>query len=128
MLYWFAFWLGNGLDKFFNRNDMGLFYWYGKERSDQSGQRPTSRHQDRRGLAPSESSVGEESPQGVAHKLTVGDEPSQSIAASLPRRKSADFPLPLEGANGIIDLAFHLLIHTLGFLVPCQQKLQISAL
>ncbi|MCP5081402.1 MAG: hypothetical protein GY948_06855 [Alphaproteobacteria bacterium] len=30
--YWFVFWCMNGLDKFLNRSDLGLFAWYGKDR------------------------------------------------------------------------------------------------
>ena len=33
--YWMLFWLLNGLDKFLNRTDLGLFAWYGKDRTEQ---------------------------------------------------------------------------------------------
>ncbi len=33
--YWLVFWLLNGLDKFLNRTDLGLFAWYGKDRTEQ---------------------------------------------------------------------------------------------
>ncbi len=33
--YWSVFWLMNGLDKFLNRTDLGLFAWYGKDRTEQ---------------------------------------------------------------------------------------------
>ncbi|NRA87305.1 MAG: hypothetical protein HRU28_07905 [Rhizobiales bacterium] len=31
-LYWFVFWLFNGLDKFLFHSDLGLLTWYGKDR------------------------------------------------------------------------------------------------
>jgi hypothetical protein len=34
-IYWFAFWLLNGLDKLINRTDLGFFIWYGKDRTNQ---------------------------------------------------------------------------------------------
>ncbi len=34
-LYWALFWLINGLDKFLNRHHLGLFRWWGKDRSAQ---------------------------------------------------------------------------------------------
>lgn len=33
--YWLVFWAMNGLDKFLNRTDLGLFTWHGKDRTDQ---------------------------------------------------------------------------------------------
>jgi len=33
--YWGVFWVMNGLDKFLNRSDLGLFNWYGKDRTNQ---------------------------------------------------------------------------------------------
>lgn len=33
--YWGIFWLMNGLDKFLNRTDLGLFSWFGKDRTSQ---------------------------------------------------------------------------------------------
>ena len=33
--YWSLFWLLNGLDKFLNRTDLGVFVWYGKDRTAQ---------------------------------------------------------------------------------------------
>ncbi len=35
VLYWSLYWLMNGLDKFFNQKDLGLFFWYGKDRTSQ---------------------------------------------------------------------------------------------
>ncbi|MQY41593.1 hypothetical protein GG681_02990 [Epibacterium sp. SM1969] len=37
LLHWGVYWLMNGLDKFLNRTDVGLFVWYGKDRSTQFG-------------------------------------------------------------------------------------------
>ena len=37
VLYWALYWLMNGLDKFVNRTDLGLFTWHGKDRMDQFG-------------------------------------------------------------------------------------------
>lgn len=36
-LYWFLFWLMNGLDKFLNGRDLVLFTWIGKDRTTQFG-------------------------------------------------------------------------------------------
>lgn len=33
--HWFVFWLFNGLDKILNGQDLGLFVWSGKDRTDQ---------------------------------------------------------------------------------------------
>lgn len=33
--HWAVYWVMNGLDKFLNRTDLGLFTWYGKDRSEQ---------------------------------------------------------------------------------------------
>lgn len=33
--YWFLFWLMNGMDKFLNGRDLGLFTWVGKDRTAQ---------------------------------------------------------------------------------------------
>ncbi len=33
--YWGVFWSFNGLDKYLNRSDFGLFSWYGKDRTEQ---------------------------------------------------------------------------------------------
>lgn len=33
--YWGVFWVMNGLDKFLNRMDLGLFAWHGKDRTNQ---------------------------------------------------------------------------------------------
>lgn len=35
--HWAIYWLMNGLDKFLNRTDLGLFAWYGKDRTTQFG-------------------------------------------------------------------------------------------
>ncbi|MGB1360777.1 MAG: hypothetical protein ACPG8V_01530 [Alphaproteobacteria bacterium] len=35
IFHWAMYWLMNGLDKFFNRMDFGIFTWYGKDRSNQ---------------------------------------------------------------------------------------------
>ncbi|MEP0961567.1 MAG: hypothetical protein ABJQ70_21015 [Roseobacter sp.] len=35
--HWAVYWVMNGLDKFLNRTDLGLFTWYGKDRSQQFG-------------------------------------------------------------------------------------------
>ena len=35
ILYWFTFWVSNGLDKFVNGTDLVVFRWYGKDRSEQ---------------------------------------------------------------------------------------------
>ncbi|MCT4657348.1 MAG: hypothetical protein N4A65_16265 [Cohaesibacter sp.] len=34
MGYWFMFWTLNGLDKYLNRTDLGLFSWYGNDRDE----------------------------------------------------------------------------------------------
>ena len=36
-LYWFLFWLMNGMDKFLNGRDLVLFTWVGKDRTAQFG-------------------------------------------------------------------------------------------
>ncbi len=33
--YWAVFWVMNGLDKFLNRSDIGVVFWYGKDRTEQ---------------------------------------------------------------------------------------------
>jgi len=35
VVYWAIYWLMNGLDKFLNRKDLGIFTWYGKDRTEQ---------------------------------------------------------------------------------------------
>ena len=35
VVYWFIFWLMNGLDKFLNRHSLGIFDWWGKDRGEQ---------------------------------------------------------------------------------------------
>jgi uncharacterized membrane protein YphA (DoxX/SURF4 family) len=35
--HWAVYWVMNGLDKFLNRTNLGLFTWYGKDRSEQFG-------------------------------------------------------------------------------------------
>lgn len=35
--HWAVYWVMNGLDKFLNRTDLGLFTWHGKDRSEQFG-------------------------------------------------------------------------------------------
>jgi len=35
VFYWAMYWLMNGLDKFLNRTDLGLFAWHGKDRTEQ---------------------------------------------------------------------------------------------
>lgn len=37
IFHWAVYWLMNGLDKFLNRTDLGMFVWYGKDRSTQFG-------------------------------------------------------------------------------------------
>ena len=32
VLYWFGFWLVNGLDKMFHNTNLGVFHWFGKDR------------------------------------------------------------------------------------------------
>ncbi len=36
--HWALYWVMNGLDKFLNRTDLGLFTWHGKDRSTQFGE------------------------------------------------------------------------------------------
>jgi hypothetical protein len=35
VLHWAIYWIMNGLDKFLNRTDLGLFTWFGKDRTEQ---------------------------------------------------------------------------------------------
>lgn len=35
IMYWFVFWLANGMDKFLTGNNLALFTWFGKDRTDQ---------------------------------------------------------------------------------------------
>ncbi|MFD2177595.1 hypothetical protein [Veronia pacifica] len=37
IVYWAGFWLLNGLDKFLNRTQIGVFTWHGKDRKEQFG-------------------------------------------------------------------------------------------
>ncbi|MEM9707570.1 MAG: hypothetical protein AAF871_02170 [Pseudomonadota bacterium] len=37
VFHWALYWLMNGLDKFVNRTDLGIFTWYGKDRAEQFG-------------------------------------------------------------------------------------------
>ena len=37
ILYWFVFWISNGLDKFVNGMNLMVFRWHGRDRSEQFG-------------------------------------------------------------------------------------------
>jgi hypothetical protein len=37
LVYWFVFWLLNGVDKFLHGRDLALFTWFGKDRTEQFG-------------------------------------------------------------------------------------------